>query len=113
MDAILSIPFLGEWVTGIIVSFVAVKVRNLFHKTTIAVNTKGKQSFDKLPSWFKALVYKAYIEAKTAFPMAKIDELLEIASAALKASIKGKLDDIIIDTVKLELRAYIKELEAK
>jgi len=111
MDAILSIPFLGEWITGIVVSFVAVKARNLFHKTTMAVNVKGKKSFDKLPSWFKALVYKCYIEAKALFPMAKVDELLEIVSVALKTSIKGRLDDIIIDTIKVELREYIRQIE--
>ncbi len=110
MDVILSIPFLGEFVTGLIVSFVSVKVRGILHRSTVVVNTRGKKSFNMLPSWVKSLAYKGLLEAKALFPMAKQEELLEYACTALKVSIKGKLDDIVIDVVKNELKAYLIEM---
>lgn len=113
MDAILHIPFLGEFVTGLIVSYVSVRVRNILHKSTVIVNTKGKKSFDKLPSWVKSLAYKALLEAKQLFPEAKQEEILEYACNTLKIAIKGTLDDIVIDTIKEELKVYLRSMDVQ
>lgn len=107
MDFILDIPFLGELIASIISGFVAVRVRAILHRTTMIVNTRGKQSFDVLPSWFKALAYKALIDAQLAFPAAKQEELLDNVCTVLKSAIKGKLDDIVIDAVRDELRTTL------
>jgi len=110
MDTILSIPFLGEFITGTIASFVAVKVRQILHRTTIVVNTRGKKSFNALPSWVKALAYQALLDAKAVFPDHRIEDMLEYACNTIKCSIKGKLDDIVIDVIKEELKTYIRTL---
>lgn len=113
IDTILNIPFLGEFITGTIVSYVAVRVRGLLHRSTLVVNTRGKKAFNMLPSWFKTLAYKTLLEAKVLFPISKQEEILEYVCNTLKMAIKGKLDDIVIDVVKKELLSYILEMEGK
>jgi hypothetical protein len=109
-NTILSLPFLGEMIATAIVGFVSIKVRDLLHRTTLMVNAGGKKSFDLLPSWFKVIVYKSVAEAKTMFPTATLDELVDIASEKAKNSIKGKLDDIVIDACRSEIKAFVHEL---
>lgn len=107
MDFILELPFLGEMLISLITGFVAVKVREILHRTTLVVNTRGKQGFEVLPSWVKALAYKALLEAQRVFPQAKQEELLDKVCDGLKSAIKGKLDDIVIDVIRVELKHFL------
>lgn len=112
LDFVLSIPFMGDAVGALIAGLVGVQIRGFLHRTTAVVNLRGKKSFELLPSWVKALFYKGLLEAQTAFPAAKQEELLDVACDRAKNAIKGKLDDVIIDAARKELKNYLRELYA-
>lgn len=93
-------------VTTVVAPFIAVRFRSLWTHSSASFHFNAKKGFDSLPSFWQKIIFAAYLEAKKLFPPEKAEQAIDWTCLALKQLVKGKIDDIIIDAIRAELRKH-------
>jgi hypothetical protein len=91
-------------VTTIVAPFIAIRFRSLWTHSSQAFHFNAKKGFDSLPSFWQKTILALYLEAKKMFPPDKVESAIDWTCLSLKQLINGKIDDIIIDAIRAELR---------